>query len=152
MKSRWFYNWEAQVRVIRFKIWAFTFGIAVCVIAATTPALAGDAPQWMHTLVNVPLPAHDEKTNAVLLYSEENVNVISADKIKATVRQAYKILRPDGRDLGMVLVHFNSPGQKINNLRGWCIPSQGKDYEVKDKEGAEISLPKIEGSELIKDV
>src|SRR5438876_5903973 len=32
------------------------------------------------------------------------------------------------------------------------ISSQGKDYEIKDKEAVEISLPKIEGSELITDV
>jgi hypothetical protein len=40
----------------------------------------------------------------------------------------------------------------VNGLRGWCIPAQGKDYEVKDKEAMEISLPKIEGSDLITDV
>src|SRR6266496_662553 len=125
--------------------------VAGCLISAPAPARA-DAPQWMHVLVNVPVPAHDEKTNAVLLYEEENVNVISTDKIKTVVRRAYKILRPDGRDFGTVFVNFNSPGQKINGLHGWCIPAQGKDYEVKSKEGAEISLPKIEGSELITDV
>src|SRR5215472_6041078 len=72
-------------------------------------AAAGDAPQWMHALVNAPVPAHDEKTNAVLLYAEENVNVISADKIKITVRRAYKVLRPEGRDeYGTVFVSFRS--------------------------------------------
>jgi len=113
----------------------------------------GDAPGWMHAAVSAPLPVHDEKTNAVLLYEEQDVNVISTDKIKTTIRRAYKILRPDGRDYGMVFVPFNSPGQKINGLHGWCIPAQGKDYDVKaNKEGAEVSLPKIEGSELITDV
>jgi hypothetical protein len=37
-------------------------------------------------------------------------------------------------------------------MRGWCIPAQGKDYEVKDKEAMEVSLLKVEGSELISDV
>jgi hypothetical protein len=128
-----------------------SFALTACVLGGGVPARA-DAPQWMHALVNVPVPAHDEKTNAVLLYEEEDVNVISTDKIKTVVRRAYKILRPDGRDFGTVFVHFNSPAQKINGLHGWCIPAQGKDYEVKPKEGAEISLPKIEGSELITDV
>jgi len=114
--------------------------------------MAGDAPQWMHALVNVPLPAHDEKTDAVLLYSQTNVNVISSDKIKTVVRRAYKILRPDGREYGTVFIPFVSPGQKINGLHGWCIPAQGKDYEVKDKEAVEIALPKVDGSELITDV
>jgi hypothetical protein len=112
---------------------------------------AGDAPQWMHALVNAPLPEHDEKTDAVQLYSEVNVSVQSADKIKKTVRVAHKILRPSGRGYGNVIVHFNSQ-ERITSLHGWCIPAQGKDYEVKDKDGMEISLPKIEGSELVTDV
>src|SRR6266496_2254214 len=150
MKSKLFCSLAKRAQAIN---WAYAVWLAVtaCVLCAAIPAKA-DAPQWMHALVNVPVPAHDEKTNAVLLYEEENVNVISTDKIKTVVRRAYKILRPDGRDFGTVFVNFNSPGQKINGLHGWCIPAQGKDYEVKSKEGAEISLPKIEGSELITDV
>jgi len=80
--------------------------------------MAGDAPQWMHALVNAPLPSHDGKTDAVLLYSETNVNVISADKIKTVIRRAYRILRPDGREYGTVFIPFVSPGQKINGLHG----------------------------------
>lgn len=115
------------------------------------PAVAGDAPAWMHALVSAPLPSHDEKTDAVQLYSEKIVSVQSADKIKTTVREAYKILRPGGRELGTLVVSFNSH-KKITGMRGWCIPAQGKDYEVKDKEAMEISLPKIDGSELVSDV
>ncbi len=115
------------------------------------PALAGDAPNWMHALVNAPLPPHDEKTDAVLLYSERNVNVISADKVKIEVRRAYKILRPGGREHGIAVVYLTS-NRKINSLHGWCIPGQGKDFEVKDKEAIEVSPPKIEGGELVQDV
>jgi hypothetical protein len=105
----------------------------------------------MHALVSAPLPAHDEKTDGVLLYSERIVTVQSADKFKITVREAYKILRPGGREYGTVTVSYNSHS-KITGLRGWCIPAQGKDYEVKDKEAIEISLPKVDGSELVSDV
>jgi hypothetical protein len=123
----------------------------LCALVGAPLARCGDAPQWMHTLVTAPLPAHDEKTDVVLLYSERNVTVQSADKIKTTVRAAYKILRPGGREYGTVAVSYNSRS-KITGMRGWCIPAQGKDYEVKDKEAIEISLPKIEGSELVSDV
>jgi hypothetical protein len=119
--------------------------------AAVRPAVAGDAPAWMHALVTAPLPPHDEKTDAVQLYSEKIVTVQSADKIKITIREAYKILRPGGREYGTLIVSFNSH-KKITGMRGWCIPAQGKDYEVKDKEAMEISLPKIDGSELVSDV
>src|SRR5271165_246714 len=125
--------------------------MAVCVLTCAPRAAAGDAPEWMRVLVSAPLPAHDEKTDAVLLYSEKNVIVISADKVKEQVREAYKILRPGGREYGIVGVPFNSH-KKITRLRGWCIPAQGNVYEVKDKDAVEVSLPKIEGAELISDV
>jgi len=124
---------------------------AFCALVAARPAQAGDAPQWMHSAASAPLPPHDEKTDAVLLYSERIVNVLSADKIKTQVREAYKILRPGGREYGAAVVPFNAH-EKINNLHAWCIPAQGKDYEVKDKEAVELALPKVEGSELISDV
>src|SRR6266436_2616622 len=132
----------------------FLIYFTLCVIgglAGVPRSAAGDAPGWMHALVNAPLPAHDDKTDVVLLYSERIVTVQSADKVKTTVREAYKILRPGGREYGMVGASFNSHS-KITGMRGWCIPAQGKDYEVKDKEAVEISLPKIEVSELVSDV
>jgi hypothetical protein len=110
-----------------------------------------DAPAWMHALVNVPLPAHDDKTDAVELYAEKIVTVQSADKIRTQVRAAYKVLRPGGRELGTVVVPFDSM-TKITSIHAWCIPAQGKDYEVKDKDGAEVALPAVQGSELVTDV
>src|SRR6267154_2742561 len=141
---------QLRVNKMRRVLTSFTL-IMIGFLAAVPRSAAGDAPGWMHALVNAPLPAHDEKTDAVLLYSERIVTVQSADKFKITVREAYKILRPGGREYGNVAVSYNSHS-KITGLRGWCIPAQGKDYEVKDKEAMEISLPKIDGSELVSDV
>src|SRR5882724_9488119 len=124
--------------------------VAAFLMATVSPAIASSvAPQWMHALAGVPLPPYDEKTDAVLLYSDTNVMVLSADKIRTHVREVYKILRPSGRTRGIAIVYFNSPGQKVTSLHGWCIPAQGKDYEVKDKDSLEQSLP---GYELIGDV
>jgi uncharacterized protein DUF3857/transglutaminase superfamily protein len=122
----------------------FAAWVLVCVPQA---AAGGDAPAWMHGLANAPLPSYDEKTDAVLLYSETNVTVVSADKIRTQVRAAYKILRPNGREHGTVAVYFN-PQRKIKSLHGWCIPAQGKDYEVKDKDSVDRSFS---GGELIDD-
>jgi hypothetical protein len=152
MNNKLFCNPAAQPLVTSRGVVEAALWAALFALASVSPAAAGDAPQWMHALVNAPLPAHDEKTDAVLLYSEKSVNVQSADKIKTVVRQAYKILRPDGREHGTVFVPFTSPREKVTGLHGWCIPAQGKDYEVKDKEAMEISLPKVDGSELISDV
>jgi len=147
MNSRSFYS----RRVSSQSLVLITGIIAGCVLACPPCAIAGDAPGWMHAVVSAPLPAHDDKTEAILLYADENVNVISPDKVRTTVRRAYKILRPDGRELGFVVVPFDAR-TKIGNFHGWCIPAQGKDYEVKDKDGAEVSLPKVAGAELVSDV
>lgn len=113
--------------------------IVACALVCVPHATAGgDAPQWMHVLVNVPLPSYDEKTDAVLLYSETKVTVVSSDKIRTQKSEAYKILRPEGRGRGTVSVPFSSLA-KIKSLHGWCIPTQGKDYEVKDKDAVEVS-------------
>jgi len=123
---------------------------AFLLVGVPQAAASGDAPQWMRALVGVPLPAYDEKTDAVLLYSETNVTVLSADRIRTHIREAYKVLRPEGRERGTVEVYFN-PGRRITSLHGWCIPAQGKDYEVKEKDAIDYASP-ANGGELIDDV
>ena len=73
------------------------------------------------------------------------------DKIRTQVREAYKILRPEGRNRGTVWVYLNSR-RKVKSLHGWCIPAQGADFEVKDKDSSEMSPPMIAGIELVQDV
>jgi len=151
MECRLLSSQGKSTRVIEMRALLFLFWVAVSVVSSVPRAAAsGDAPQWMHALVGVTLPAYDEKTDAVLLYSETNVTVLSVDKIKTHVREAYKILRPEGREHGTVYVHFY-PQRKITNLRAWCIPAQGKDYEVKDKDAVDVAAP-IEGGELVSDL
>jgi hypothetical protein len=151
MKHRSFCSRLRPARASERRIAGFYCCALMLLCAGSQLARAGDAPQWMHAAASAPLPAHDEKTDAVLLYEERNVVVQSADKIKIQVREAYRILRPSGRDYGDAFVSFHK-GQKINNFHGWCIPAQGKDYEVKDKDAIEMGVPKIEGSEFVTDV
>jgi hypothetical protein len=151
MTNRFFCSQAGRQPAIKFQLTLST-AVLLCALSFPAPAHAGDAPGWMHALTNAPLPSHDDKTDAVLLYSEKNVTVVSPDKVKTVVRKAYKILRPDGREYGTAFVVFRSPGEKVNGIRGWCIPAQGKDFEVKDKDSAEASLPKVAGSELLTDV
>ncbi len=123
------------------------------VLSAPKLAMAsGEAPQWVHLAARLPLAPHDEKTDAVLLYSERNVTVVSADKIRRRTRAVYKILRPGGRQYGTVEVYFHSPGQRVISLQGWSIPAQGRDFEVKEKDAVEVSPPAIDGSELVSDL
>lgn len=150
MNLKSYCNPERQLRATRPLAAAAAIAGAACTLLWAPAVRAGDAPQWMHTLVNAPLPAHDDKTNAVVLYSETILNVQGGGKIKTIERRAFKILRPDGRKYGVVVVHFDSE-TRINSIHGWCIPAQGKDYEVKDKEATEVGLDDVENGILMTD-
>jgi hypothetical protein len=124
--------------------------LALCLLIAPDPATANDAPAWMHALVNVPLPEHDDKTDAVMLYSEYIFTVQPNGKIKRMERAAYKILRVAGKKYGIVSADFDAD-TRITAMHGWCIPAQGRDYEVKEKDALETSVG-VAGGELITDV
>ena len=123
---------------------------AIGMVFAPQAGSCADGPQWLQVLTGAQLPTYDDKTDAVLLYSETNVTVLSVDKIRTHIREAYKILRPAGREHGTVSVYFN-PRRKITNLHGWCIPAQGKNYEVKEKDSIDVAAP-FDGGELISDI
>ena len=147
--------WCNPVASARKASW-LTRGMGILALGAgalllwTQPA-AADAPAWMHALTNVPVPDHDEKTDAVLLYSEEILTVQPNGKMKRLSRRAYKILRVGGKDFGVAEAYFDAE-TKILNMHGWCIPASGKDYEVKEKDAVESSLPGVANGELISDV
>src|SRR5712664_4981042 len=142
-------RWEPLVEIKRIRRELCAAGLFFSLLVTVPAARCGDAPQWMRAVANAALPDHDEKTNAVLLYSEDILSVQSNGKIKKLERRVYKILRPDGRQYGTFHANFDTES-KINGIHGWCIPSQGKDYEVKEKDAVEIA-PDTEGGELISD-
>src|SRR6266571_6258402 len=145
------YRWEPREEIRRVRRVLYLAGLFLSVLVTIPAARCADAPQWMHTAANAALPEHDEKTNAVLLYSEDTVIVQSNGKIKKVERRVYKILRPDGRQYGTFRADFDAE-TKINNIHGWCIPSQGKDYEVKEKEAIETALLGVQNGELMTDM
>src|ERR1700737_3011527 len=156
MNSKSYFNRERLRPVIslgrRGTAWRFLFAcLAVAVPVGSWSAQASnDAPPWMHALVNTSVPASDEKTSAVVLFAEDILTVQPNGKIKHIERRAYKILRPDGRQLGTQHFFYDSE-TKINNVRGWCVPAQGKDFEVKEKEMTDTGYLDVEGGELYAD-
>src|SRR5579864_1691219 len=77
-----------------FRLGLILAALAVSLLSLPSSARAGDAPQWMHALVNVPLPEHDEKTDAVLLLAEDTFTVQGNGKMKRIERRVYKIHLP----------------------------------------------------------
>jgi hypothetical protein len=144
-------RWEPLVEIKRVRWGRYSAGLLFSLLVTVPAARCGDAPQWMHAVANAAIPEHDEKTNAVLLYSEDILSVQSNGKIKKVERRVYKILRPDGRGYGTIRADFDAES-KLNNIHGWCIPSQGKDYEVKEKDATETALLGVQNGELMTDL
>jgi Domain of Unknown Function with PDB structure (DUF3857)/Transglutaminase-like superfamily len=126
------------------------FVFAAAIYLSIVPVVRADAPAWMHNAATAPLPDHDEKTDAALLYSEDVTTVQPNGKIKTLKRRVFKILRPDGRRYGTVREYFDAE-TKITAMHGWCIPASGKDYEVKEKDAVESAPPDVENGALASD-
>ncbi len=121
--------------------WASVTRAAFLLAALGAPArgLAGDAPGWLHALATVPLPKYADDPDVVRLLDERIITVKDSGEIKTLYRRAYRILRPQGRQHGTVVIRFDNE-TRLTSLKAWCIPAQGKDYEVKEKDAVETSL------------
>ena len=142
---------SAFLRGVDLSVSPISAALLALLVVSIPSTRAGDAPPWMHALVNVPLPQHDEKTDAVVLLVEDTFAVQGNGKMKRIERRVYKILRPDGRRYGTIQADFDSEA-KIDSIHGWCIPAQGKDYEVKEKEALETALFGVPNGELMTDL
>jgi predicted transglutaminase-like cysteine proteinase len=105
----------------------------------------------MRAQLSVPVPAHDDETDAVVLYSETELTVQAPGKMKRVERRVYKILRSNGEAYGAVRVDF-TPQSRVMSMHGWSIPAQGKDFEVKDRDVVETAVTNVDGGELISDL
>jgi len=112
---------------------------------------ASDAPDWLRAQISAPLPAHDQKTDAVMVYSESVLTVQADGRLKRLDRRAYRILRPEGRAHGLVRVYVDSQ-TRVTGLHGWCIPADGKVFEVKAKDAVESAVLGVDDGYLMSDV
>ena len=73
----------------------------------------------------------------MILYDEQETTVQANGDIETMYRRAYLILRPDGKQYGIVAVPFDNE-TKITWMKAWCIPKEGKNYELKEKDAVEV--------------
>jgi len=102
------------------------------------PMAAAGTPDWLRGLVGQSVPTYTDKTRAVILLDEQVTSVDHDGEIKTLYRRAYKILRPEGRKYGRLVVYFDQE-TRLTYLKGWAITPQGTEYEVKENEAAETS-------------
>lgn len=144
MNNKWFCGLSKRVNrssVLLSCIFALT-------LAAWVPSIEAGTPEWLRTAAQSPVPHYSDDTNAVVLWDEQVTTVKDNGEIKTQYRRAYKILRPEGRDHGIVTVYFDNE-TRLTYLKAWSIPADGKDYEVREKDAVETAFPG--GGELYQD-
>lgn len=139
-------------RGLMCRLWRIAiFCVAITALTQARMAAAMTVPPWVQGQVSAPTPEHDEKQDAVLLYSESILTAQTNGKLRRLDRRVYRILRPNGDVHGVVRVDVDSQ-TRINTLRGWSIPASGKGYEVGERDAIETSLSGVENGELMSDV
>lgn len=132
MNNNWFFSRRLLPTTISAAILALTVLLAPRPVAADTPAWLQQAAH--ETYANVPAEAQ-----AIILYDEQETTVKDNGEVETLYRRAYRILRPGGRDYGLLRIPFDNE-TRITWLKAWCIPKDGKDYEVKEKDAVETGL------------
>ena len=130
----------------RFRLSTFALArLAVpALVALLLPAAAFAAkdmvPDWVHTAMTQPLTGIGENARAVVLLDETTFVVGADGKAVEHRRRVVKILRPNGRDEGTVVVPFNAD-MKLLSLHVWSVGPDGQEYAVKDKDILEYGEP-----------
>src|SRR3984885_11426626 len=112
-------------------------GFLLSLIVAPAFALKSDSvPDWVRTAAQQKLPVYPPETNAVVLLDETTYTVAADGSAIEHYRYVVKILRPQGREEGIVGVPFDKDS-KILSMHVWSIGPDGHEYAVKDNEMVE---------------
>ena len=128
---------QEAVPVLRKAISAvFLFGVA-----AWWPAAAGatSIPDWLRSVAQQPSKHYADDVNAVRLLDSGETVVKDNGEIVTHGWMAYRILRPEGRDVATFGIGFDDE-TKVRYLHGWSITAKGQEYETKEKDAFERSL------------
>jgi Domain of Unknown Function with PDB structure (DUF3857)/Transglutaminase-like superfamily len=109
----------------------------------STPVLASKSdsvPDWVRAAAQQKLPEYPAETNAVVLLEDTTYTVAPDGSATEHYRQVVKILRPQGRNEGLVAVPFDKDS-KILSMHVWSIGPDGHEYAIKDNELVEYGYP-----------
>ena len=140
MNNRPYSRWEAASmlkKVISI--------VSLMIVGSLWPisARAVSTPDWLHNLAQQPQKHYANDVDAVTLLDDETTIVKDNGEIIHRTREAYRILRPEGRGVAVLHVHFDNE-RKMNSLHGWSITAKGQEYEAKDKDAFERSASTYE--------
>jgi hypothetical protein len=127
---------SSSVLVLRF-----TFRLLVS-FSVCAPAFASrdSVPDWVRAAIAQPQGKFPAETSAVVLLDNTTLSVGSDGKSVEKHRRVVKILRPNGREQGLVGVPFDKD-TKILSFHVWSVGPDGHEYQMKDDEIMEIGYP-----------
>ncbi len=105
-------------------------------VLPTNSALASkpdSVPDWVRSAAAGALPTYPPETDAVVLLDDTIYSVAPDGHATERRRRVVRILRPQGRNEGLVYVPFDRD-TKVANLHVWSIGSDGHEYALKDNE------------------
>lgn len=114
----------------------FLPALVIWIFIAAAPLRAAKqdpVPDWVTAAAAQKLPGYPDNTNAVVLLDEITYTVSPDGTAVEHCRHVVKILRPEGRDEGLVSIPFDQ-GDKILSLHVWSIGPDGHQYALKDRE------------------
>jgi Domain of Unknown Function with PDB structure (DUF3857)/Transglutaminase-like superfamily len=119
----------------------FTFALILSLTSPAAFAAKPDSvPDWVRTAAQQKLPTYSSDTNAVVLLDDTTYTVSHDGSAVEHSRHVLKILRPQGREDGIVYVPFDKDS-KILSMHVWSIGPDGHEYAVKDNEMTEYGYP-----------
>lgn len=129
--------WRARTRSIVFQVLLFTAGLAGAALARV------NVPDWVRAAASVDPGRLPPETKAVVLLDQTDYTVTGPGDYIEHSRWIAKILRPEGRSEGDLLVELGH-GEKLNSLHAWTIDATSREYELTQKDFTEKSFPSFE--------
>ena len=120
---------------------------AVLLLGLALPACAksDSVPDWVRSAAAQTIPPYPADTNAVVLLDDTTYTVDPDGRAVEHCRRVVKILRPQGRDEGIIHVNFDKD-TKILSMNVWGIGPDGHEYAMKDKDFVDAGFPGMEGA------
>ncbi|MGD0739882.1 MAG: DUF3857 domain-containing protein [Terracidiphilus sp.] len=120
-----------------------SFVLAAPLLAcAAVPAHAGmfgkdsPVPQWGLDAAKTPTPSYAGDAPSVILYDEYVESVDDQGRAIERERKAIRILKPQARDTSCMVSY--DVDEKINYFREWTLTADGKTFQAKDTDFADV--------------
>jgi hypothetical protein len=132
-----------QPRAARLAVLLFACGLLFIALAlGSGPAFArDDAPGWLSHLARAGAPAYDKEVPAVVLLSEQQVQVDDKGGVKTVERYAVRILSNRGREQATGSLTYLTDTSKDCKIRAWLILPSGEVKKYGDKEVLDAAVP-----------